>query len=128
MAGVVSVSTHSVRVDEELDDLLEGAENKSERVREALRLWKAERDGNGGDGLTEEQAAGYEWLRDRAGVGGMVNLRVAKTVLAQRLSIDKGLVKAEVLQPLSEAGYLDVQPRLYDVAIWVREPTEGYDE
>lgn len=108
--------------DEELAEFLDGVENKSEVIRSALRREMYQTQGVDDPRLTEDQVVAYEWLRRYAGVGESVQFGVVRTVLAQTLSLDKGLVKLTVIQPLERLGYIEVTPRMHDVQVVVRPP------
>jgi len=121
--GVVGVTTHTFSSsDDDLDAYLADVDNKSETIREALRMYRLQREGVEDERLTDSQRAAYTWLRERVGVDGKLALGPAKSELAQVLSLKKGLVKQTVLQPLDRHGYIDVSPRMHDVVVTVRPP------
>lgn len=118
------MTTHSFTVDDEtLEEFLSNAENKSETIREALRVYRFQQEGVEDTRLSDRQRTAYAWLRETTGGdSGRTDLRVAKTVLAQLLSIQKPLVKHMVLKPLNRLGYIDVAPRMEGVTVVVRPP------
>jgi hypothetical protein len=121
--GVVGVSRHTIRVDDEtLDAFLDNAENKSETVREALHLYRMQRGGVDDERLTDKQRAAYAWLRDYAGVGETAQYEVVETVLAQKLSMSAGIIEELVMKPLERLGYVAVSPRMSHVVLRVRPP------
>jgi len=120
---VVGVSRHTIRVDDdELDAFLDETENKSETVREALRLYRLERGSVEDERLTDNQRQAYEWLRKNVGFGGGMELQEVKPMLAQILSIDKAVVKRFVIRPLDRFGYVEVDNWMDGVRIYVRPP------
>ncbi|SEW09960.1 hypothetical protein [Halobacterium jilantaiense] len=117
------MSRHTVRVDEEdLDEYLDDAENKSELVREAVRLYRLKNGAVDDARLTDKQRAAYAWLREYVGVEETMQYEVVQTVLSQKLSLGKEIVKELVLKPLDRLGYLDVTPRMHHVIVEVRPP------
>ena len=118
------MTTYSFTVDDdELEAFLSDAENKSETIREALRVYRFQQEGVADTRLSDRQRTAYAWLRETTGgEGGRTDLRIAKTVLAQLLSIQKPLVKHMVLKPLDRLGYIDVAPRMEGVTVVVRPP------
>jgi hypothetical protein len=120
---VVGVSRHTIRVDEEdLDAFLNDAENKSEVVREAVRLYRLKKGVVEDARLTDKQRAAYGWLREYVGVDETMQYEVIQTVLAQKLSLGKEIVKELVLKPLDRLGYLRVTPRMHHVDVEVQPP------
>lgn len=114
--------------DEELAEFLDNVENKSETIRSALRREMYQTKGVDDPRLTEDQRAAYEWFRRYAGVGEDVDLGIARTVLAQILSLDKKIVTASAIRPLERLGYIVVRPRMHDVRVVVRPPVAVSDE
>lgn len=108
--------------DEELEAFLEESENRSETIREALRVYRFQQDGVPDPRLSERQRVGYEWLRETAEGGGRVSLDVVETTLAQLLSVKKALVRQLVVKPLARLGYVRVVPRMESVVVVVRPP------
>lgn len=94
--------------DDELAEFLDSVENKSEVMRSALRREMYQEAAVEDERLTDDQRQAYEWFRRYAGVGEPVDVGVAKTVLAQQLSLKKELVKLTVLRPLERLGYVSV--------------------
>jgi len=120
---VVGVSRHTIRVDDDrLDEYLDDAENKSGLVREAVRLHRLKKGAVEDARLTDKQRAAYAWLREYVGVDETMQYEVIQTVLAQKLSLGKEIVKEQVLKPLDRLGYLDVTPRMHHVDVEVRPP------
>ena len=119
------MSSHTARVeDESLESVLEGSENKSEVMREALRLYARERDLIETDDLTEPQREAYNWLLEQTGGGdGVLLIDSAETALAQRLGKDKdALIRREITKPLRSKGYIDIEQTIHDVWIYVIPP------
>jgi Arc/MetJ-type ribon-helix-helix transcriptional regulator len=126
---VVGVTQVRARVDDEdLEEFLDDVDNKSEAVREALRLYRLQHEAIEDDRLTGAQRSAYRWMREQTGVGGRLRLEVARTVLAQTLSRKKDLIKYTVLQPLENLGYIDVSAGMQSVTITVLPPQNGEDE
>jgi hypothetical protein len=124
---VVGVSRHTIRVeDETLDEFLGDVENKSEAVREALQLYRMQKAGVDDDRLTDTQRAAYQWLRERVGGDGRIQLEKAKPMLAQVLSLNADVIKDFVLRPLDRHGYIEVVPRMESVVVVVR-PADAVD-
>jgi hypothetical protein len=120
---VVGVSRHTIRVDDDqLDDYLDDAENKSELVREAVRLYQLKNSAVDDARLTDKQRVAYAWLREYVGVEETMQYEVIQTILSQKLSLGKEIVKELVLKPLDQHGYLDVTPRMHHVIVEVRPP------
>jgi len=120
---VVGVTTFTFSTsDEDLEAFLDDAENKSETIREALRVYQFHQEGVEDDRLSERQRIGYEWMLETAGAGGTVALDVIETTLAQLLSVKKSLIRRLVVKPLDRLGYVDVRPRMESVAVRVRSP------
>jgi hypothetical protein len=120
---VVGVTRHTIRVeDDRLDEYLDDAENKSELVREAVRLHRLKNGVVEDARLTDKQRGAYAWLREYVGVEDTMQNEVIKTVLAQKLSLGKEIVKELVLKPLDRLGYLQVTPRMHHVDVEVRPP------
>jgi Arc/MetJ-type ribon-helix-helix transcriptional regulator len=128
---VAGVSSHTVRVeDESLESVLEGSENKSEVMREALRLYARERDLIETDDLTEPQREAYNWLLERTGGGdGYLLVDGAENSLAQYLGKSskspKGndsLIRQEITKPLRSKGYIKLMQGMDAVRIYVVPP------
>lgn len=111
--------------DEQIQQFLENAENKSEILREGAKRIVLEREGIGVDDsrLTEHQADAYRWLVKRSG-GNRVSIDVFKTRVAQTAQINKELVKTEILKPLVDFGYLRVDQAMQSVSIEAIPPEE----
>lgn len=114
----------TVNVGEELEWVLNSGDSKSETVREGLRAIADERSTTSYEGLRDEEAQAYDWLVDRVDGSGTVMLEIIKTELAQVLSKDKELIRTSILLPLSQKGYIDVRPLLFDVKVYVYPPEE----
>lgn len=108
--------------DEELEAFLDDADNKSEVIREALRVYQFQSEGVEDSRLSERQRVGYEWMLETAGAEGTVSLDVVETTLAQLLSVKKKLVRQLVVKPLDRLGYVTVRPRMESVAVRVWPP------
>ena len=120
---MVGVTRHTIRVDDDLlDEYLDDAENKSELVREAVRLHRLKNGALEDARLTDKQRAAYAWLREYVGVDETMQYEVIQTVLAQKLSLGKEIVKELVLKPLDRLGYLRVTPRMHHVDVEVQPP------
>lgn len=122
------MSRHTIRIEsEELEELLNEVNNKSEIVREGLRLWQVENKAGEYADLDDEQAYGYEWLLDRVGAGGRVNVEAAKNELAQEISKDMRYVMNQVIKPLERKGYLRVRTGIERVDLVVTPPEVSVD-
>lgn len=123
---MVGVTQASARInDEELAEWLDGRENKSETVREALRYLRLQREGIGDKRLTDAQRAAYEWFRQRVGVGGSIPLGPAKSKLSQQVGLKKEDLRYAVFGALERLGYIEVTPRMHDVVVSVRAPDDA---
>lgn len=118
----------SVKLDEDLLKVAESGESRSETIRDALRTWARENRVSEYPGLNEDQATAYEWMLKRVEGGGVLDKESVETELAQMLSKDRKLIKWKVIAPLSNAGYINVQPRMADVLIWVKPPEVDDDD
>lgn len=110
--------TVSFRIDGDLAGRLEDVPNKSKVVREAIREHLTESGSRHYPNLSDEQARAYDWLRDYQ----PTNLGSALAGLAQRLQINKELVKLEILRPLERKGYLRIESRLLYVGVEILDP------
>jgi len=101
------VTTISFQVDDpELESFLDEQENRSEAIREAIRVYQWKQEGVQDSRLTDQQRVAYQWMLEQTDGGGRLSLEVAKTVLAQLLSLNSAIVKDQVFKPLQRAGYL----------------------
>ena len=101
------MTTISFKVeDEELEAFLEEQENRSETIREALRVYRWKQEGVQDARLTDQQRVAYQWMLEQTDGGGRLSMEVAKTVLSQHLSLSAGIVKEQVFKPLERHGYL----------------------
>jgi len=125
------MSSHTVRVEDDgLESVLEGSENKSEVMRQALRLYAQERDLIETDDLTEAQRAAYKWLLERTGGGdGLLLLDSVETALAQHLGksnkagrTGESLIRQEITKPLRRKGYIEIKQAMQQVRIYVVPP------
>jgi len=120
---VVGVTTHTFSTnDEELEAFLDDVENKSETIREALRVYRFQSEGVEDSRLSERQRVGYEWMLESVGENGRLTLEMVETTLAQLLSMKKGLVRQLVVKPLERLGYVVVRPAQSHVNVAVRPP------
>lgn len=120
---VVGVSQHSISVsDEELNEYLDDVENKSEVVREALRMHRAKNDLVDDHRLSDAQVKGYDWMRRHVGINGRMPKRMVKSPLAEHLKLGKKTVEHFVLRPLARLGYIAMPAGLENVAVVVRPP------
>lgn len=104
--------------DDELEAFLDDQENRSETIREALRVYQWKQEGVQDDRLTDQQRVAYQWMLEQTDGGGRLSLEVAKTVLAQQLSMSSGIIKEQVFKPLQRHGYLvPVQYTTYVVLV-----------
>lgn len=113
----------TVRInDEEVQRALENGEieegSRSEAVRKAISEAYADRSGSE---IGETQREALEMLREMTGKSGRIELKGARTAVANRLNIPKETVKNTVFQPLQREGKITVRSRLHAVIIEVNE-------
>jgi hypothetical protein len=111
--------------DPALQRFLDDADNRSELLREGAKRMAWERDELEIETpeLSERERTAYGWLTSYA-AGDSLKLEIVKTKLAQELQIEKDLVKADILIPIQNAGYIDVTPTIHDVKVRPRRPEE----
>lgn len=108
--------------DEELEEWLEGKENQSETIREALRRMRDSERNRDFPELTDAQERSYNFLVEERGVGAHWRLEVIKSRLAQLTSLKKDAIRWEILGPLSNEGLVRVNRTLWEVEIVVMPP------
>lgn len=115
------MSTHTFTADDDLDDLLDDEGNKSEAIRDALRLYY---DLDDRHGLSGVQARIYEALLDYTGDGERrVRVTELKKAIPQYVNVlDQTMVVSAGLRPLDRKGYIDVSSSLSWVAVDVNPP------
>ena len=111
-----------------LDDAAEAEGSKSAVVRDALRTHLLEGGASEADDLAAVDLSptakrGYEALREAAGVGEMVEVEAAKSMLAKETQIPADSVRAMVFAPLKRAGLLGVQSHIRAAFVEVRPVT-----
>ena len=113
-----------------LDDAAEASGSKSAVVREALRGHLLDGDDAADDAtdlsavdLTPTVEAGYRVLREVAGVGEMLEVGAAKSLIAKEAQIPSESVRSAVFAPLKRAGLISVQPHVRSVFVTVRPVT-----
>jgi hypothetical protein len=116
----------SVRVtDPRLVEYLQASDTDADAVRRGLRRMAYEQDvlDMHTPDLTEDQRAAYAWLSEYNG-GGRIRIEAAKAKLAQLVQVDKELVKIDLIRPLHNKGYLDVETGIHDVWLTATPPEE----
>lgn len=114
--------------DSELASWFEGREEKSKTIREALRLLKARESSGEYEGLDDDQAAAYSWLREEVGVGSRVSLSFVENRIAQLLSLEMEGIRRRIVKPLDRHGYVSVVARIESVEVVVCPPGSGSAE
>ncbi|GAA0305587.1 hypothetical protein [Halarchaeum salinum] len=109
----------------ELAEWFEAREDRSETIRDALRLLKAREDSGEFEGLDDDQAAAETWLLENVGVGSRSSLSYVENRLAQQLSLDMDMIRQRIVKPLEREGYVAVVARIESVDVVVRPPGSG---
>lgn len=111
--------------DPALQQFLDDAKNRSKLLREGAKRMAWERDELEIETpeLGERERTAYGWLTSYA-AGDSLKLEIVKTKLAQELQLEKDLIKADILIPLQNAGYIEVSPTIHDVKVRPRPPEE----
>jgi len=118
------VTQHSISVsDEELNEYLDDVDNKSEVVREALRMHRAKNDLVDDHRLSDAQVKGYDWMRRHVGINERMPKEMLKSPLAEHLKLGKKTVEHFVLRPLERLGYIHLAQGLENVTVVVRPPS-----
>lgn len=121
----------SVRVtDPRLVEFIEASDTDADAVRAGLRRMAYEQDvlDMHTPELTEDQRAAYAWLSEYND-GGRIRIEAAKAKLAQLVQVDKELVKIDLIRPLHNKGYIEVETGIHDVWLTATPPEEvGADE
>lgn len=115
----------AARLDGELAEWYESREDKSETVRDALRLLMAREESREFGGLSDDQEAAETWLLEKVGIGNNTTLDWVENRLAQQLSLDMEQIRNQVTKPLNQQDYIEVTPRRDSVDVAVNPPTAG---
>lgn len=100
----------TIRVDDKAAEILDKADNKSEKVREALLSHETAETGDTA-GLTDLQRQGLAALLDLSheidgAADGQIGKEIAESKLAQRTQIDGAAVVRRIIKPLLRSGHV----------------------
>jgi len=109
----------------ELAEWFEEREDRSETIRDALRLLKAREGADEYDGLDDDQAAAESWLLENVGIGSRSSLTYVENRLAQQLSLDMDQIRERIVKPLEREGYVTIAARIERVDVVVQPPAGG---
>jgi hypothetical protein len=103
--------------DEELNEFLQGRDNKSAFIEAAVRrrMWESSE-----KNLTQAQQKAMDWLRMRIGTD-MIEIETAKNRIAQLTNKSKELVMQDVIKPLENKGMIRVITGVSTVSIEVKQ-------
>ncbi|MDZ7850053.1 MAG: hypothetical protein U5K70_04305 [Halodesulfurarchaeum sp.] len=116
-------TTVSARIsDPDLANRLDEEQDRSQAIRDALRTYYA-------DDIVDVPVSGrprdaYDELLSITNGGGLIRKKVAETVLAQTVGLEKSIIKPTIFFPLEEAGLIQPRRTWREVYLLVRSPEE----